>query len=104
MKKTILERVLNRFGFERTQKRDQDSGGGSYQGGSISRLNSDWIPTLQTGDAAIRNDLRLMRTRCRELERDDDYVRKFLTVLENNVLGHQGITLEMDIQDDNGTK
>jgi lambda family phage portal protein len=45
----------------------------------------------------LRNDVRLMRFRARQQERDSDYIKGYFDLLENNVLGHRGIGLEMKI-------
>lgn len=45
-------------------------------------------------NALLRNDLRKLRARSRDLARNDDTARRFLNILKQNVLGHSGILLQ----------
>lgn len=105
----LVESLLSKFGYmpnERAKRLIKQEvkrafstiGNGFYSGGKIDRLSSDWIPGHMTGDNAIRNSIRLLRDRSRDLERDNDYFRKFLGALENNVLGAEGYRLQMQAQ------
>jgi len=49
----------------------------------MSRLTNDWLSPITTADQEIRNSLGRLRARCRELERNSDYVRRFLSCLES---------------------
>lgn len=71
----------------------------SYAFGQHSRLTSDWVVGPADANREIRYDIRQMRYRSRELERDNDYIRRFFTLLQNNVLGHNGIGLQMKIME-----
>jgi lambda family phage portal protein len=71
----------------------------SYNAAVLSRLNSDWLATGNSADSEIRGGVRLLRQRCRELERNNDYVRRYLKLMSNNVLGHCGIGLQMKIKE-----
>jgi lambda family phage portal protein len=70
--------------------------------GSNSRLFADWITNTRSGNADIFSDLKTVRNRSRDLEQNNDYAEKFYKILENNVLGHAGITLQMKSKDPNG--
>jgi len=93
--KKIINKVAERLGFRPIQKR-------SYQGALINRLTSDWLSPASTADDEIRASLTQLRGRCRELERNNDYVRRFLTALESNILGHSGIGLQMKVTENGG--
>lgn len=56
-----------------------------------------------SADAEIKKDLCKLIDRCRDLERNDPYMRRYLKLLENNVLGAHGIGLQMKITDPGGT-
>ena len=45
---------------------------------------------VTSANKEIKGDLKTLRARARQLERDNDYVRRYLK-LENNVLGSTGI-------------
>lgn len=73
-----------------------------FDGASSSRLTSDWGTTVTSADAELRNDLGALRSRWRELERNNDYGARFLSLLENNVIGADGVDLHMHILDPGG--
>lgn len=73
-----------------------------FDGASTNRLTSDWGTTVTSADAELRNDLGAIRSRWRELERNNDYAARFLNLLDNNVIGSEGVALHMHITDPNG--
>lgn len=75
----------------------------AFSGAASSRLTMDWILAPLSADAATRSELCTLRTRSRDLERNNEWVRGFLRALDNNVLGERGITLQMRVRDQNGT-
>lgn len=66
-----------------------------YGGAKVSRLTTDWPITITSANAEILVSAIALRSRLRELERDDDYFRQMLFLLENNVVGEHGIMLRM---------
>ena len=91
----LITKIAARLGFQPTRKR-------SYQGAAINRLTNDWLSPVTSADQEIRASLSRLRQRCRELERNNDYVRRFLSGLESNVLGHAGIGLQMKVTENGG--
>jgi len=71
----------------------------SYAGAVQGRLTNDWMTSVTTADAEVRGGIKLLRARCRDLERNNDYVRRYLKLLVNNVLGADGIGLQMKIRE-----
>lgn len=71
----------------------------NFAAAETSRLTNDWLTPHTSGDAELRGTVKNLRARCREAERNDDYMRRYFTLLENNVLGACGIGLQMKIQD-----
>ena len=71
----------------------------SYNGADFSRLNSDWLATGASADTEIKGGLKALRNRCREMERNNDYARRYFKLIQNNVLGHCGIGLQMKIKE-----
>jgi lambda family phage portal protein len=70
-----------------------------YAGAQVTRLNTDWPITLTSANAEILVSAIALRARNRQLERDDDYMRSMLSLLENNVVGHQGIKFLLKLKD-----
>lgn len=75
----------------------------SYSGAQLSRLTSDWITMSTSGDAEIRTSLKLLRNRCRQFERDNDYIESYLREVENNVIG-LGINFQAQVKMQRGNK
>lgn len=71
----------------------------SFSGAAVSRLTNDWSPGISTPDAELHGSLVEMRKRSRDLERNNDFVRRYLKLLENNVLGANGIQLQMKVRE-----
>jgi lambda family phage portal protein len=65
-----------------------------YAGGTIQRHNANWIASHSNANQALRYTLTTMRARSRSLERDDPLVKRFLALVETNVVGAQGVSLQ----------
>lgn len=74
----------------------------SYHAGAINRLTADWTTTVTSADVESRNDVLKLRPRARDLAQNDPYARRYFRLVRNNVLGWQGIRLEMKVKDPNG--
>jgi lambda family phage portal protein len=69
----------------------------------MGRLVSDWVTMSTSGDAEIRGSLKMLRNRCRQLERDNDYIQSYLREVENNVIG-LGIGFQGQVKMQRGKK
>lgn len=67
-----------------------------------SRLFADWTAGTISSDSILRTQLVRMRNRSRQLARDEDYWKAFLCSARNNIVGPQGVSLQMDVRDPNG--
>jgi lambda family phage portal protein len=74
----------------------------TFTASKIGRATLDWIVSPLSSDSAMRGHLLAIRTRARDLERNNEWVRGFLRALENNVLGENGISLQMRVQETGG--
>ena len=90
----ILDRVMRRIGYGKIQKRS----GNAFHAAAINRLTSDWNVAQLSPDSAIWKDIKALKARSRDLERNNDYVRKFLLDAEKNVIGSAGIGLQMKVK------
>ena len=59
----------------------------AYQGALVSRLTQDWMSTQLSADAEIRNSLRKLRDRSRELVRNNPYARQAKRTTQINIVG-----------------
>jgi lambda family phage portal protein len=91
----MLIALRNLFSGRRSAK----PGARNFSGSSTSRLSTDWIIAPLSADAAMRGRLSALRSRCRDLERNNEWARGFLRTLENNVVGEAGISLQMRIRE-----
>lgn len=89
----LVQKVLKRYGYGKIKKAR------GYSGAISSRLTGDWLNPTTTGDEEVRRDLQKLRNRCRELERNNDYVRRYLCGMDANVIGSKGIILQMKVED-----
>ena len=89
----IIDIIARRFGYSKKR---------SYNAAKLGRLTNDWTTGTTSANYEIRQDIKISRSRARQLERDNDYVRRWLKLLENNVLGADGITLQCKSRDFNG--
>lgn len=72
----------------------------NFQAGAINRLTADWNPnSLTSFDYELWRTLRTMRRRSRDLCKNNDYARKFLQMCVSNILGPQGIRLQVRATD-----
>lgn len=93
----LIDKIMQRIGYsKRTPARR------SYDIAKIDRLTGTFLAPVTTGDTELRMALATARARARELERNNDYARKFLGMCEINVVGRNGITLQNKAHDPNG--
>jgi lambda family phage portal protein len=74
-----------------------------YAGAVSNRFTADWWAENKTANSEIRESLSALRARSRDGERNNAYLRKFGASLEANVIGSEGVKLQMGIQEPNGT-
>lgn len=67
----------------------------TYDAAQFSRLTSDWLQAwIQSALQDVRYDNRTLRARARDLERNNPHVKRFLRLVEKNVIGPNGILLQ----------
>ena len=91
----IFDKILKRMGYSKARR-------STYAGANTGRLYASWPTTNLSADAELRNNLNLLRARSRELERNNDYAKKFLRMVRTNVVGSAGIILQGRIQNKEG--
>lgn len=74
----------------------------AYAGAAFSRLTADWITTPLSADSEVRWDLRILRSRSRELVRNNAYARRYVHLYANNVAGPNGITYHARVKNRDG--
>lgn len=92
----ILDRIFG--GAKTTAKRYYSA----FAGAKMSRLLMDWILTPLSVDKQLRTDLLKLRTRARDLARNNPYIRQYLALLTANVIGPKGIKMQAQVSNNNG--
>ncbi len=93
----LIDRLLSRIGYAKRLQGRRD-----YDIARIDRLTNTFKAPITTGDTELRIALVTARARSRELERNNDYAKKFLGMCEINVVGRPDFTLKNRSKDPNG--
>ena len=73
-----------------------------FQAGVTDRLTSKWTTTDETVNMSLLRHLRPMRARSRDFGRNNEYGRKFLSLVRTHVVGPNGFTLKVDCRRPDG--
>lgn len=95
-----MKKVAKRAKNRPRKKRSTAQQSGGFSGGQINRQTGSWILSGLSADAEIRTHLPTLRYRCRDLERNSDYVRAFLEDTESNTLGSEGVLVQMKVKEE----
>lgn len=84
--------------FSRSKKAVKNA----YDGAKMTRLNADWLTARSSADAEIGRALTTLIDRARDLERNNEYVVRYLNLIDNNVLGAGGVAVQSKATDPSG--
>lgn len=96
----LIERIFKKFGYRKLDTVPQKRS--IFSGADIGRLYAGWSTTNYSADAELYTDLRTLRARSRELERNNDYAKKFFRMVRTNVVGKEGIKLQSQANNSKG--
>ena len=74
-----------------------------FGGAQASRLTSDWVTSVTSADQEIKGSLKRLRSRSRQLVRDNDYAKSAVRVVRNSVVG-TGVRLQAQVMRQRGGK
>jgi lambda family phage portal protein len=74
----------------------------SYDAARRNRLNHDWTVVNTSANFELRRSLRVLRARSRNVARNNDLIKKFLSMVRNNVSGPHGMKLQARAVDTRG--
>jgi len=74
----------------------------AYHGAEVTRLNLEWRTGNASADTDLRGSMALLRSRARDLARNNPYIERFLGLLVSNVLGSSGIGHQAQVRLPNG--
>ena len=66
-----------------------------YQAAKIDRLTSSWTTTQQSINRDLQTGGKVLRSRARDLSINNDYARKYMQMVVSNVVGSNGIVLQV---------
>jgi capsid protein len=66
----------------------------SFEAAKGTRYTTDWRASQGPADRDIKRDVKSLRERARQMERDDSYTESWLMELVSNVIGPKGIRLK----------
>jgi len=75
----------------------------SYKAAQSGRLFSDFVASSQSADSEIKAALQTLRFRCRDLARNDEYAKRFLTLIKTNVVGDRGVQVQVKAKNNDGS-
>jgi len=74
----------------------------SYHAASAGRIYSDFVGSHRSPDSELRPVIANMRSRSRDLARNNEYVKRYLELLKTNVVGEKGFSLQVKNTDSGG--
>lgn len=74
----------------------------AFAAARIDRLTAGWMATTNSINHELRSDLDKLRARSRQLAKDNDYARRFVGMVANNVGGPNGFTLQARVENSPG--
>lgn len=87
------------FNFFASKKRKQEVRRApryrSFAAAKIDRLTESWRGVTSSADSVLNVTLSRLRARSRQLAADNDYARRFYKLLRSNVIGSQGIGMQV---------
>ena len=75
----------------------------SFEAAQYSRLNSSWAAVDFSPAQELYNDLRVLKTRSRDLYCNSPVVNNFVSLLQQNVVGHKGFTFKSKVLNSKNT-
>lgn len=74
----------------------------SFKAAVTNRLTWDWTPQIQSADKVIYWDGLTIRKRARDLYLNNDYVKKYVQLMVNNIVGPDGFIVQNRAKDYSG--
>ena len=74
----------------------------SYTAAAVNRLTANWSSSSIRPDAAVRQNLTVLRARSREQTRNNEYARRAVGMFRDNVAGPDGIMLQAQTRNPSG--
>lgn len=99
---SVFTRVMERLGYRKAVK--PMTGQRTYAAAMLNRLTQDWFTQILSADQELKADLRRLRGASRSLVRDNAEASRYLQMLGENIIGHKGIQLQMELMTTRGER
>ena len=63
---------------------------------------NDFVGSSRSADDILKTDLRKLKDRCRDLARNNEFVRRYTNLMKTNAIGFHGIQLQVRAKDPTG--
>lgn len=73
-----------------------------YHGANLGPLYDDFKASLLSADSELNVALSTLRARARDLERNNGHARRFIQLMQDNVVGHKGFNLQVAARNTTG--
>lgn len=73
-----------------------------YHGATLGPLYADFRASLLSADSELNVALSTLRSRARDLERNNAHARRFLQLMQDNIVGHVGFNLQVAARNTTG--
>lgn len=95
--------MRNPFAVARDVRPSASRGGSSFEGAGHGRFPMDWaLASIRSADQEVRYDLRTLRANSRELVRNNDLASRYVNLVDEQAIGHEGIRLQATVKRPNG--
>lgn len=92
---SFLDRLFGRKPAQAPNRKERRS---FFKGANGSRLLLDWIVAPMAADKELRSDIQKVRSRARDLARNNPIARQYLALVTSNVIGPTGIKLQAQVK------
>ena len=89
--------------FDLFKRKTKVSNKRMYEGAAISRLLNNFKADNKSADAEIYNSLEILRNRSRDLQRNNEYAKRFINLAKTNIVGERGVSLQVRSKNSDGT-
>ena len=95
--------IFGLFGSNKKAARPRRRNYIAYAAAATDRLFADFNVSNSDADSTIRDHLTVLRSRCRDMERNNEYFARYLRLMQINVVGPDGIKLQSKAENQNGS-
>jgi len=71
----------------------------AFSAARVDRFTAGWQATTQSINSELKTDLNALRARSRDLAKNNDYAKKFVKLVETNVVGPNGFNFQARVED-----